>query len=151
MTDIPIYNVDGHKIGGLYINDDVEPPIDDRVSKGKNCWYKGAGINYNFHTIPAKSFRPDVYDFVMKSPIFYIGYQVSKKAFQGKFGIFQEKYQTMFSDFIGTCGVKELSIIENSMFFERSSVKLLESVNYDKINITAHFYLPMNNLQNLLL
>ena len=139
MTDISIYDEEGTLVDNIYIDDDILPPINDRVSKGKQYWYKGAGAYYHSHMIPAKMFHSDVYDFIKKSDVFYMGYEVSKKAFQRKFGIFQEQYQPMFSDFIGGCGVKELSIIENSLFFERSSANIIDSVKYDKLNNQYYF------------
>lgn len=139
MTDIQIYDSFGNTKDVLTIKDDIDlNNVDGRVVKGTNCYYKGIGVPYQFHFIPVSSFD-DNYNKLKESDVFYMGWQVVKKSFIGKQGIFQEPFQTMFTDFIGTCGVKELSIIENSMFFEMSSAEILESVNYDTENMQYYF------------
>lgn len=139
MTDIKIYDADGNIKDALIINDKIDfSVVDGRVVKGTSCYYKGIGVPYLFHFIPATSFD-DAYNKIKESDVFYMGWRVAKKSFIGKRGIFQEPYQTMFTDFIGTCGVKELNIIENSMFFEMSSAEILESVNYDTQNMQYYF------------
>jgi hypothetical protein len=140
MTDIKIYDADGNIKDALIINDEIDfSVIDGRVLKGTKCYYKGIGVPYSFHFISKISYNENQYNALEISDVFYMGLQVEKKAFIGKRGIFQEPFQTMFSDFIGTCGVKELSIIENSMFFEMSSAEILESVNYDTENMQYYF------------
>lgn len=140
MTDIKIYDADGNIKDALIINDEIDfSVVDGRVFKGTKCYYKGIGVPYQFHFIPKISYNENQYNALEISDVFYMGLQVEKKAFIGKRGIFQEPFQTMFSDFIGTCGVKELSIIENSMFFEMSSAEILESVNYDTKNMQYYF------------
>jgi hypothetical protein len=140
MTDIKIYDADGNIKDALIINDEIDFNIvDGRVLKGKKCYYKGIGVPYQFHFISEISYNENQYNALEISDVFYMGLRVKKKAFIGKRGIFQEPFQTMFSDFIGTCGVKELSIIENSMFFEMSSAEILESVNYDTENMQYYF------------
>jgi hypothetical protein len=52
----------------------------------------------------------------------------------------QEKYQPYFSDFIGSCGPKELAIINNSKT-DFSSVKVLDCISYDKDNNQYYFKL----------
>ena len=72
----------------------------------------------------------DEYDLIEKSDVFYIGNAVSKKVFAGKTGIFQEKYQVHFTDWIGACGVKELNILENLYDeggFEMSAIEVFGS------------------------
>ena len=140
MTDIKIYDADGNIKDALIINDEIDfSVIDGRVLKGTKCYYKGIGVPYSFHFISKISYNENQYNALEISDVFYMGLQVEKKAFIGKRGIFQEPFQTMFSDFIGTCGVKELSIIENSMFLEMSSAEILESVNYDTENMQYYF------------
>lgn len=140
MTDIKIYDADGNIKDALIINDEIDfSVVDGRVFKGTKCYYKGIGVPYQFHFIPEISYNENQYNALEMSDVFYMGLRVEKKTFIGKRGIFQEPFQTMFSDFIGTCGVKELSIIENSMFFEMSSAEILESVNYDTENMQYYF------------
>ena len=80
------------------------------------------------------------YNIINKSDIFYMGYRVEKKCFKNKKGIFQEHYQPQFSDFIGSCGIKELSLLENESF-KYSSVKIIKSVCFDNNNKQYYFIL----------
>ena len=141
MTTIPIYNSVGQVVNSLEIDDDLQH-VNGRVSKGKEYYYKGAGAPYHGQFLASS---PQVntygYDVVDFSDVFYMGPYARKWAFNNKSGIFQEKYQPQFTDFIGSCGVKELSIIENSEEFELSSVKVIKSVNYDVENQQYYFVL----------
>ncbi len=132
-----IFDSDGNTVNELEIEDDITF-INGRVHKGKKHYYKGIGINYDFHFV--QSVNSDEYQILDKSDIFYLGYKVRKNKFVNKFGIFQEQYQPQFSDFIGGCGVKELSLIENESF-KYSSVKLIKSKCIDKINKQYYFEL----------
>lgn len=142
MIEIPIWNINGEVINYLTINDNVTP-VNGRVSKGDKCYYKGAGVHYiGQYWDVDRPYSSIDYDFNHVCDVFYMGCLLSKKVFQGKFGIFQEKYQPQFTDFIGSCGVKELSIIEHSELFEKSSVKVLKSHCYDNLN--GQYYFELN-------
>ena len=138
MYSVNVHNAQGSVVNQLNIDDDIEF-VDGRVSKGKTHYYKGVGLPYTSHFV--KQFHPKEYDFVKNTDIFYLGAEVSKKCFQDKFGIFQEKYQPQFEDYIGSCGVKELDIIGNSMDCEKSSVKVIKSHRYDEENQQYYFEL----------
>ncbi len=142
MTTVPIYDKDGKEVDKITIKDTIEP-VNGRVSKGKKNYYKGLGVNYKCHVLPPLEPQTNMYGYrVLQNPnVFYMGPLVSKNCFEGKYGIFQEKYQPQFTDFIGSCGVKELSIIENSEEFAKSSVEVVKSVNYDKKNGQYYFVL----------
>lgn len=141
MKIIPIYDKDGVEINQLQI-DDIFSLTNERVCKGEKGYYKGVGINYSSHYIPPDpKFNMYGYTLLNKSNVFYMGPRVSKFDFKGKSGIFLEPYQPQFSDFIGTCGSKELSIIENSEAFQRSSVIVRSIVNWDKDNNQYYFVL----------
>ena len=143
MTDIPIWNTDGQICDYLSIDDDVTP-VNGRVSKGNKCYYKGAGVQYIGQYWESDTpYCSDDYTFDHVCDVFYMGCLLKKKVFEGKFGIFQEKYQPQFTDFIGSCGVKELSIIEHSELFEKSSVKVLKSHLYDEVNGQYYFELEI--------
>ena len=43
---------------------------------------------------------------IQNTNIFYLGYSVCRKSWKNKVGIFQERYQPFFPDFIGACSVK---------------------------------------------
>lgn len=137
MTIVPIYNADGLQVNELKIDDEIQY-VNGRVQKGKNCYYKGVGVPYRYHT--RLDFN-DAYDVIQKTDIFYLGYQVIKKCFLGKTGIFQERYQPFFPDFIGTCSVKEGTIVLNSTLFEKSSVDVLDCIPYDVENDQYYYML----------
>lgn len=135
---VNIYDEIGNKCDEIEINDDLTY-VNGRVYKGKQHYYKGIGLSYDFHFSLLKN-KLDIPKYIIleKSDIFYLGYKVRKKSFTNKIGIFQEQYQPHFSDFIGSCGVKELSIIENETF-PYSSMKLIKSVCIDKKNKQYYF------------
>lgn len=139
MTIVPIHDDKGNEIDLLEINDTLEC-VNGRVSKGEKHYYKGIGVNYKCHVLLPDA-NTEGYTILSESKIFYLGPLVSKDCFKGKYGIFNEIYQPQFTDFIGTCGVKELSIIENSEMFEKSSVDIIKAVNYDVTNGMYYFIL----------
>jgi hypothetical protein len=142
MTIIPVYGTNGEEVNRFEINDNISH-VNGRVCKGDKLYYKGIGAPYHGQFLPPNP--GDVskdYEFVEQTDVFYIGPYVKKYCFKGKTGIFQEKYQPQFTDYIGSCGVKELSIIENSMDFAKSSVEVIKSVNYDKEN--GQYYFALN-------
>ena len=123
---IDVYNKDGDIVNSIDLKDTINY-VDGRVSKGEKCYYKGLGVPYIQHHIQPEDMS-DEYDLIGVSDVFYIGNVVSKKVFAGKTGIFQEKYQTHFTDWIGACGVKELNIFENLYDeggFEMSAINVL--------------------------
>lgn len=126
MTEIPIYNQKGIQVNSIHLNEDIEY-VNGRVCKSNTCYYKGIGIPYETHNIPDELLNDD-YDFIRKSDVFYVGNVVSKKCYQGKIGIFQERFQPQFTDWIGACGIKELNILEHlydENNFDRSSIEVL--------------------------
>jgi hypothetical protein len=145
MADIPVYNSSGHQVDVIFIPDTLEY-IDGRISKGQKYYYKGLGIPYRAHNLylDAKVVLDD-YDIISKSEIFYIGNIVSKKCYQGKYGIFQEKFQSHFTDWIGACGVKELNIFENlydENGFEMNAIDVFEYKIIDADN--QQYYLEVD-------
>jgi len=136
MTVINVWDSDGLLVNELFIDDKLTY-LNGRVSKGVKYYYKGVGIPYHSH------YRLDdinnKYEKIKKPSVFYLGYNVIKKSFVGKIGIFHEKYQPQFTDFIGTCGSKELSIIEHSEEFERSSVNVIKAECHDNLNHQYYF------------
>lgn len=132
MTDIPVYDKNGIQVDSIFIKEDIEY-VEGRVSKSNTCYYKGIGIPYRTHNILDENLNKN-YGFVEKSSVFYIGNVVSKKSFQNKTGIFQEKFQPQFTDWIGCCGIKELNILENlydENKFEKNSIDVL---GYETVN-----------------
>lgn len=137
---IPIWDEEGFPIDYLTLDEKVEF-FDGRISKGlnSNLYYKGIGINYDHHyfLIPDQN-----YDIVEHTDIDYLGYKVVKNCFRNRFGIFKEKYQPQFPDYIGTCSTRELSMIENGEDFKFSSAQVIKAINWDTVN--HQYYLKLN-------
>ena len=141
--DIPVYDKKGNLVNSITLNDTIEY-VDGRVYKGSKSYYKGIGIPYEYHFIQPEEIT-DEYSMVEKSDVFYLGYGVSKKVFSGKTGVFQEKYQSHFTDWIGACGIKELNILENLYDvggFEMSAIEVFGYETIDKDN--QQYYLSVD-------
>jgi hypothetical protein len=136
--EIPVYNEFGIVVYTINVNDSIQY-VNGRVSKGIKHYYKGLGVPYSGQHLKCNKDIPEGYTKVGSSSIFYMGDFVRKRAFENKFGIFQEPYQPQFTDFIGTCGQKELYLIYNSEHFARSSIRLLDVINHDDINNQYYF------------
>lgn len=130
--DILVHDKKGSIVNSIELNDTIEY-VDGRVCKGNKSYYKGVGIPYEYHHIQPEEMS-DEYDLIEKSDIFYIGNCVSKKVFYGKTGIFQEKYQSHFTDWIGACGIKELNILENLYDEGRFEMSAIEVFGYETID-----------------
>lgn len=138
--NIDVWDENGNKVYDITIKDDLVP-VNGRVSKGNKSYYKGAGVVYTGHNLFPLSPQTDLkgYSVLQPSTVFYMGPKVIKDCFEGKVGIFQEPYQPQFNDWIGACGVKELSLIENSEDFKLSSVEFLSVINFDRDNQQYYF------------
>jgi len=137
-TTIPIYNDSGSRVDSFTVKDKLNY-VSGRVSRGEKFYYKGVGVPYSSHTVADKSNLSNDYEIIEDTNIFYAPYGVRKKSFLNKFGVFQEKYQPFFPDFIGSCSVKEGLIVINSMTFERSSVDIIDHVEFDKTNQQSYY------------
>ena len=130
MHTTSIYDTQGTEVNRLEIDDDLIH-CGGRVWKGKEHYYKGLGIPYSHHQLLEKDITDDSeFDMIQNTNIFYLGYSVCRKSWKNKVGIFQERYQPFFPDFIGACSVKEKTITGNSRGFRRSSVDVMEVINY---------------------
>jgi len=126
VTDVKIHDSEGQVVDLISLSDDVTY-ISDRVSRStKGYYYKGIGVPYSCHFI--KNFTQAGFTEKIENP-----------NWKGKTGIFQSRYQPYFSDFIGSCGPKELKLIPHSQQFERASVRVLDCVEYDKENNQRYF------------
>ena len=134
--EIPIYNNMGEEVRTFSIPVDLTF-VGGRVCKNGSAYYKGIGIPYNRHFTLDQS-NPGV---IKKADVFYCGYVTKDPRFDGKVGVFQYNYQPYFSDFIGTCGPKELKLLKNSKDFEGSGVKVLDYVEHDTENHQYYFVL----------
>ena len=138
-TVIPIYSVNGDFVNQLVIKEKLKY-ISGRVSKGKQHYYKGVGMPYSHHyKRDISNLSSNEYNFLGHTNIFYLGYGVENKSWKNKFGIFQERYQPFFPDYIGGCGIKERAITPNSTAFKKSSVDILDVILYDKENQQYYF------------
>lgn len=136
MREIPIFETSGKVIDTLCLPEDVEF-VSGRTSKSDSCYYKGVGSHYKCHA----SLEKGKYKFIQNNPVFYYGYDVENVNWRGKFGIFRERFQPYFSDFVGTCGPKEMSIETVSAHFSKSAVKVIDRVDYDATNQQSYYKL----------
>lgn len=128
---ITIHDSYGNPIDTLVLDEPVRH-IDGRVCIGtqSGVYYKGVGVPYRSHYITEPT---SDYVIIEKRNNIYNSYNVIKKVYVGLEGIFQERYQSQFSDFIGSCGNKELSMIENEDF-KLASTRLKKISCWDKTN-----------------
>lgn len=136
MTVIPVYDNKGELANQIEIDDDLNF-VNDRVSKGKQYYYKGVGVRYDHQFIEGLS---EEYNLIAQSDVFYLGNKVSKKCFAGKTGIFKEPYLFIYDDWVGTCGPKEGLIVLNSSF-KYSSVDVIDYVQFDEEHRQAYYIL----------
>lgn len=164
MSDIHVYNSDGEIVNTIYIPDKIKY-VNGRVCIGEKFYYKGIGVPYKSHFVLDENLNQK-YKVLSKSDVFYLGSEVIKECFSGKFGIFQERYQNHFTDWIGACGVKEINILENlydENKFERSSIDVLGYETIDEENQQYYLkvrydcerksfldYLKLNKLRDLI-
>jgi hypothetical protein len=140
VNTFKIYDHNGTLSDEVNVNDTCSF-VSGRVWKGAKGFYKGIGCPYQGHYLEPNTTLSSTQRMLLRSDVFYMGDYVSDSRFAGKIGVFQQKYQPQFEDFIGSCGVKELAIIEHSQEFQKSSVDILKSVYYDKYNSQYYFIL----------
>lgn len=136
MTEIPVYNKSGQVDYILELKEDVEF-VSGRTSRAKELYYKGVGSSYLGHS----SINPNGYKKVSESSVFYYGWNVSNPEWEGKFGIFQDRFQPYFSDWVGTCGLKELSLITKTKQFDLSAVEVVDCIEHDPTHGQFYFVL----------
>ena len=135
MTEIPIFEKSGEIVDRVCVNDAVDF-VSGRTSKGTSVYYKGLGSLYRGH-----AGNPTVHDIIVKdSSIFYYGSELYNPNWAEKFGIFREKYQPFFSDWIGSCGPKEDNIFKASIF-SRSALRVIAKVEFDPVNKQSYYVL----------
>jgi hypothetical protein len=142
MFNVKIFNTAGQEVDRLSINDTLQY-VGGRVYRGEKFYYKGVGVPYIAHSVSSIT-DADQYSMIRKSDVFYLGYKVTKKVYEGKVGIFQERYQPFFPDFIGACSIKEGMIVINSITFERSSVDVIDCIKFDEVNQQHYYILDYN-------
>ena len=145
MTVVPVFDATGKAVDSLEFDVSLTHVV-GRTSKSENGqFYKGVGAFYKGHASLKDTSQ------AKPSHIFYYGNNCFNSNWEGKFGIFQQRYQPFFSDFIGACGQKELKIIENSSSFKQSAVSVDDCVEWDSINKQMFFILNyVSERQNFL-
>jgi hypothetical protein len=99
-------------------------------------WYKGIGTSYSKHT----ALEPNKKDTILsKSTVLYGGYEVQYRNWVNRFGIFNDRMQWYFSEWIGGAGKRESKIVENSQKFSKSAVKVVDVISV----IDDHFVYVM--------
>lgn len=138
MTEIPVYDKSGTVVTTIQVDDELTH-VSGRVSRGQTgAYYKGVGVPYRSHSSRERRGNDRLKSVCIPR---HYGYEMVNPAWEGKTGIFQQQYQPYFSDWIGSCGVKELRIVETSKAFERSSVVVDDVVCWDADNAQYYFKL----------
>ena len=143
MKEVTVYNPDGSIFDIIVLPEDVEF-VSGRTSKSNNCYYKGVGSRYVCHA----SVTSTPYKIIRKNAVFYYGDDVENRKWRGKHGIFRERFQPFFSDFIGACGPKEKAIETNSKAFPLSAVEVLDRVDYDTEGRQSYYKLNYTSTRN---
>lgn len=123
-------------MNNISLPDDITH-VSGRTSKSGGLYYKGVGTPYKCHA----SIKSNDYSIIGRNPVFYYGNDVVNRKWTGLFGIFQERFQPYFSDFIGSCGKKEKAIEKISKCFPKSAVDVVDSVCYDSDNQQSYYIL----------
>lgn len=111
--EIPIYDFNGNLVDKVTLPEKISY-VSGRTSKSESgIFYKGAGVEYSGHCMLTHGMddAPRDFDNIQPSEVPYISFIGEKKAYKGKTGIFLEKYQPYFSDYIGGCGPKEENLV----------------------------------------
>jgi hypothetical protein len=86
-------------------------------------WYKGIGTVYSYHYAKERDDKCVVVDRGV-----YDSYVVQYRPWVNKFGIFQERMQWYFSEWIGGAGKREEKIIRNADEFSFSAVRVVDVI-----------------------
>ena len=140
-STVNIYEVDG-SVGHVLTLPENVTPVSGRTSIGDSgVYYKGVGSSYVGHSV----LDATGYDGAVPSEVFYYGYTVKNSNWENKTGIFKTPLQPYFRDLVGSCGPKELSIVEKSEACPVSAVSVLsvhpietlQDQYYIKLNYTV--------------
>jgi len=93
------------------------------VGVKSGLWYKGIGTMYSFHF--AKEIAGDC---VVVDRGLYGGWVVQYRPWVYRFGIFQERMQWYFSEWIGGAGKREEKIVRNADEFSFSAVRVVDII-----------------------
>lgn len=126
-TDIvPVYDRNGRKLYEVKLPEKVMPlPYKRTAIAESGVYYKGCGIVYRKHMVNQQESNMRILE---HSRIIYEKYVVSYINLAGRFGIFTFPHQPIFSDMEGTCGKKELKLLENQRQFELSAIQEITAV-----------------------
>jgi hypothetical protein len=85
-------------------------------------WYKGIGTLYEYHT------ARNIDGYRVLGSATYGGYTVQYVPWVNRFGIFQERMQWYFTEWIGGAGKREEKIVRNSKEVPLSAVKVVDII-----------------------
>lgn len=86
-------------------------------------WYKGIGTLYKCHIVK------DVNGYRVIGQAVYGGWVVQYIPWVNRFGIFQERNQWYFNEWIGGAGKREVKIVKNAKEFPLSAVKVVDVIS----------------------
>ena len=92
------------------------------VGGESGLWYKGVGTLYQSHFARVA----DGYKVIGVAT--YGGYSVQYTSWVNRFGVFMERMQWYFSEWIGGAGKRERRIVENAKVFPLSAVKVVDII-----------------------
>src|SRR5574344_2041132 len=144
--DFLIYNPQGEISSSFSIDDEISY-IDGRVSKGKKGYYKGVGNIYKGQFIFKDDTNINQYQIVQEWNPIYETLEVINPNFLNKTGIFEERYQPQFTDYIGSCGMKEMRMVDNNKDFLLSSIDILDIISInpsEQDTMKKQFYFKLN-------
>jgi hypothetical protein len=113
---------------GLRVVMEVELPervvwVRGRRGVGESgLWYKGIGTLYRGHTVK------NVNGYKVISQAVYGGWVVQYVPWLNRFGIFQERMQWYFTEWVGGAGKREAKIVKNAEEFLLSAVKVVDVI-----------------------
>jgi len=136
MTEIPVYNRQGEHVASFTVPHDIEF-VSGRTSRSGDIFYKGVGAPYRCHFTR----DPEAPGVRGRADVFYAGFWAVDPCFEGKYGIFQQRYQPYFRDWIGACGPKEEKIVPHSRDFPLSAITVVDQVTFDRQHRQSYYVL----------
>ena len=133
---VNIYDAQGRLVDTILAPEPIRY-VKGRISKGCRYFYKGLGAPYIGRASQIREQRVVGYTGVPYAP-----YWVQNKYLIGKCGIFLERFQPYFSDYIGGCGPKEYKVVERSVQFEYSAIEVHDITRI--IDTPPHYFVTFS-------
>jgi hypothetical protein len=137
MSIIKVYDTQGFLID-IFLITPTLTYIGGRISKGEDgLFYKGSGLFYKYHY--AKD--PSGCKIITEMRDSFFRYRVINPKYEGKNGIFLDTFFPIFSEYMGSCGIRESDIIPHSVEFGRSDVEVIDYIKIGTYNdVECGFY-----------